>query len=315
VAAAIVLFFLLHSIIGSFSSGSQEYKVPNVLGYTVEEAQQMDGVKDVFKIVEDGTAASSEYETGTICQQDPSEGDTRKAASGELIEIHVTVSSGTSQIEMPDVTKEDQRDAVLELKKLMKENDITLTIDDSEEYQQYSDDVTTGFVISTEPEAGSELKNGDTVKLYVSKGPEHAAITIPDFRQMNIDSAKKQAKDTYKLVVKTVEKADSAEAGKVIDQDLAVGSAAKEGDTITFTVSTGPEETTSSEVLTIPLPTDRDTVQLKIVQDGTTVVDNITVDCAQGSYAKELTGTGTSTVEVYFDNQLYNTYQVTFGGD
>jgi serine/threonine-protein kinase len=317
-AAAVVLFLLFRVIFGSFGMKNQEYTVPKVVGYTVEEANDLKSVKGVFQVVEDKEEASS-YDAGTIISQDPQDGETRKSESGSLIEIHVTVSSGETTCDMIDVTNMDVRNAKLKIKELMEQYNINLTIDDSDDYKEYSDDVASGDVISSDPAAGASLSDGDTIVLVVSKGPESKPITIPDFRNMDVTKATKQAQETYHLVVKTEEKTDDTDAGTVIDQSLAIGSEAKEGDTITFTVSSGPaqkEETPSSELLTIPLPTDgRTSVVLKVVQDGKTIVDNETVDCSQENYPLELQGTGTSSVDVYFDGELFNTYSVTFGGN
>lgn len=309
IAAAALICLLGYFIFNSFGN-HKEYTVPNVVGYTVEEAMDMNGVKGVFKIKVDGKEASDKYASGTIISQTPEEGDTKKSA----LVIHVTVSSGKGTSEMIDVSNMDLRDAKIKLKELLADKKLDMTIDSSEE--QYSDDIAAGYVISSDPAEGDSLEDGGTIKLIVSKGPEKQTYTIPDFRNRDIDKAQAQAQDTYHLVVKVEEKADSSSKGTVIAQSLAVGSEVKEGDTITFTVSTGPQEsTTSTEVLTIPLPTDgRTTVQLKVVQDGNTIL-NQSVECSQGNYAMELSGSGTSSVAVYFDGQLYKTYSVTFGGN
>lgn len=308
VAAAVVLCLLGYFIFNSFGN-HKEYTVPNVIGYTVEEAKDMDSVKGVFKIKVDGKAVSDKYASGTIISQTPEEGDTKKT---DLV-IHVTVSSGKGSGEMIDVANMDLRDAKIKLKELLSDNNLDMTIDSSKE--QYSDDIASGYVISSDPAEGDKLEDGGTIKLVVSKGPEKKTYTLPDFRNRTIDNAKADAETTYHLVVKVEEKTDSSSKGTVIAQSLPATSEVKEGDTITFTVSTGPQSTNSTEVLTIPLPTDgRTTVQLKIVQDGNTIV-NQSVNCSQGNYAAELSGSGTSSVEVYFDGQLYKTYSVTFGGD
>lgn len=309
--AAAVLFALSYFIFGSFGK-NREHVVPSVVGYTIAEARDMNGVKGVFKIKKDGEEASDKYAKGTIISQTPKKGESKKT---DLV-IHVTVSSGEKSVEMIDVTNMDVRTAKIKLNDLMSDKEITLVIDDSN--RQYDDEIASGYVISTEPLEGEELQDGDTVKLTVSKGPEKHTYTLPDFRNMDIDKATKQARGTYKLIVKTERKEDSASEGTVIGQSLAVGSEVQEGDTITFTVSSGPskqQEEPSSEVLTIPLPTDgRTTVQLKIVQDGKTILDQ-EVNCSQENYAVELSGTGTSSVQVYFDGSLYKTYSITFGGD
>ena len=38
--------------------------------------------------------------------------------------------------------------------------------------EEFSDTIPTGSIISQEPDAGTSVKKGDTIKFYVSKGPE-----------------------------------------------------------------------------------------------------------------------------------------------
>lgn len=46
-----------------------EYTVPNVVGHTLEEAKELEGIKGIFSIVEDEYENSSEYPEGTIIDQ------------------------------------------------------------------------------------------------------------------------------------------------------------------------------------------------------------------------------------------------------
>ena len=47
---------------------------------------------------------------------------------------------------------------------------------DARDYNEYSDSVKSGSVISASPDSGTELHWGDSVKLTVSKGPETADV-------------------------------------------------------------------------------------------------------------------------------------------
>ena len=100
----------------------------------------------------------------------------------------------------------------------------------------------------------------------------------------------------------------------ILKQSIPANTQVDEGTKIDFTVSKGPASSSKgSDTLTVPLPTDgRATVHIQIVQDGTIVADEPAVDCSQGSYVKELTGTGTATVEVYIDGALFETTTVSF---
>lgn len=99
VAALAVIFFLFRAIFASFSGGTQEFIVPKVTGYTVEDAMNLSGVKDVFEITVDSTE-KSDQPAGIILFQDPKDGSSRKS---DLV-IHVVVSAGSEDGVMLDVT-------------------------------------------------------------------------------------------------------------------------------------------------------------------------------------------------------------------
>ena len=79
-AALLVVFLLFKFVFGGINDNpaAQSYKVPDVLGKTVEEAQQMEGVKGVFQIEVAGSKADSNYQPGQIIEQDPKSGHVRK---------------------------------------------------------------------------------------------------------------------------------------------------------------------------------------------------------------------------------------------
>ena len=61
--------------------------MPDIRGKTVEEAQEMEGVKDIFLIEVQGTRTTEEYQPGQIVEQDPAAGRTRK--SNLVIQVYV----------------------------------------------------------------------------------------------------------------------------------------------------------------------------------------------------------------------------------
>jgi len=277
--------------------------VPNVCGYTVEDAGQLDAViSSGFTIKEGGTKPSDQYEAGVILSQDPTAESTTKS---NLV-ITVITSSGKDSGQMIDVVGEEARNAERVLLKDLK-NRYNLTIETQEET---SEEVTAGYIISTEPAAGGELEDGDTVTLVVSKGP--GQVTIPNFTAMNIDKATKDAAETYGLTVKTVQEASDQPAGTVIRQDISVGSEVDKGSTITLTVSDGSLIKTENTIsIDCELPTDRDTVRLVVEVDGKEQY-NEAVDCTLGYVSVSLTGSGTQTVTIYWDGVVHAQYPQQF---
>jgi serine/threonine-protein kinase len=106
---------------------------------------------------------------------------------------------------------------------------------------EFSDKYADGEVISTEPSVGEPLKKGDTVLLIVSKGPEEKPFKVPNFAGKTLDAAALEAENLGLMVGTHSEEFSDAPEGTVIKQSIAADTEAKKGDTITFTVSKGPE--------------------------------------------------------------------------
>jgi serine/threonine-protein kinase len=135
-----------------------------VVGYTVEQAQEINGVKDIFEIKVAGEEYS-EYDPGVIIRQDP-EADVYRRGDGLV--INVWVSAGEDVGEMIDVTNKTVTEAKVLLKSLIDKYDLEVVA--QEEDMQYSDTITANYIISSTPTATEPLKKGDTIYLVVSKG-------------------------------------------------------------------------------------------------------------------------------------------------
>ena len=301
VVALAVIFLLFRAIFASFSGGTQEFIVPKVTGYTVEDAMNLSGVKDVFEITVDSTE-KSDQPAGIILSQDPKDGSSRKS---DLV-IHVVVSAGSEDGVMLDVTGLEVRNAqYVILKDLIKEYGLTI-----EQQEEYDDEIPTGNVISTIPEKDQPVSQGDTIVLVVSKGPE--PVTIPSFLTMNAEKAKADAEGTYGLVVELKEVASDQPAGTVVEQSIAPNTEVPKGSAIVFSVSAAPavRETT----VDIPLPDDRATVELSVELDGVEFFHE-TVDCSQGQVSVKLTSTqDTGYLSYYYDGALQSQFSVSFTG-
>ena len=301
VAALAVIFLLFRAIFASFGAATQEYIVPKVTGYTVEDALNLSGVKDIFEITVDGTE-KSDQPAGVILSQDPKDGSSRKS---DLV-IHVVVSAGSEDGVMLDVTGLEVRNAqYVILKDLIKEYGLTV-----EQQEEYDDEVPAGNVISTIPEKDQPVSQGDTIVLVVSKGPE--PVTIPSFLQIPLEKAKADAETIYGLKVEIKEVASDLPAGTVADQSIAPNTEVPKGSTIVFSVSAAPalKETT----VEIPLPDDRASVVLLVELDGVEFF-NDTVDCSQGHIPVKLTSTQDSGyLSYYYDGALQAQLSVSFTG-
>lgn len=257
IAAAVVIvgiiIFLLVSLFGGFKSGGKNkstqtetkssqstqttqttkteteegtIEVPDLRGMTIEEAQEALN-KLGLGIKNTGSVSSDEYKEGQIVSQ---EIDPKKKVT-EHTTIGVTVSSGKGSVSIPSVVGERDSDAVDILEDEGFKANKTYT---------YSSDVENGYVISQTPESGAQGKEGDTITITISQGPE--AVTVPDVKNTykSEEQAKDLLKDNFVVSVKTAY-SDSFPAGIVMDQSIEAGKKVEKGTAITITVSQGQE--------------------------------------------------------------------------
>jgi serine/threonine-protein kinase len=111
---------------------------------------------------------------------------------------------------------------------------------------EYSDRVAAGFVSRQSPPAGTRLREGDTVDIWVSKGSETVkleslkgltAAEVDDYLTRNdLQGALKKGKN------------GSVGEGEVYRQDPPAGTDVKRGDTVTYWVSTGVPQATVPDI-------------------------------------------------------------------
>ena len=315
VAAVAVVIVLFKTILGSFApTVVDQYQVPDLYNMTIEEAENDPRIEGVFEIQKAGSEFSADVPEGHILRQDPKKGETRK---GSQLVIQVWVSAGEETGEVPDLENKSEQDARILLEKLNKEYNLELTVEAPEELKQFSEEITEGYVIKTEPAQGEILKKGDTVKLILSKGPDIKPVTVLPFVGMSIDSVLSQL-ESYKLTCDAadVEVVDSDKpGGTIVWQSPASGETVPEWTTIKFRVSAGLAS--SALPITVDIPQNgKDIVKVEIyVGDEPNPQYSETVYEADGAVSTTLYGTGRKMVKVYFDGVLdqKQSYERSFG--
>ena len=315
VAAVAVVIVLFKTILGSFAPAVvDQYQVPDLYDMTIEEAENDPRIEGVFEIQKAGSEFSTDVPEGHILRQDPKKGETRK---GSQLVIQVWVSAGEETGEVPDLENKSEQDARILLEKLNKEYNLELTVEAPEELKQFSEEITEGYVIKTEPAQGEILKKGDTVKLILSKGPDIKPVTVLPFVGMSIDSVLSQL-ESYKLTCDAadVEVVDSDKpGGTIVWQSPASGETVPEWTTIKFRVSAGLASSALPIMVDIP-QNGKDIVKVEIyVGDEPNPQYSETVYEADGAVSTTLYGTGRKMVKVYFDGVLdqKQSYERSFG--
>ncbi|MGC9496746.1 Stk1 family PASTA domain-containing Ser/Thr kinase [Streptomyces sp. WG7] len=226
---AVVVAVLLVLGVGTgvwYINSGQFTKVPALLSKT--EAQARDRLDeaglDVGKVEH---AYSDTVERGKVISSDPGVG----ARIRKNDSVSFTVSDGPDTVKLPDVEgyKLDRARTVLKDEGL-EPGMVT---------RAFSEEVPKGFVISTKPRTGTTVRAGSAVALVVSKG---SPIDVPDVTGDDLADARAELTEAG-LKVKVADEQVNSEhdKGRVARQTPGSGSRAAEGDTVTLTVSKGPE--------------------------------------------------------------------------
>ncbi len=287
-AAAVLLVVLLFKLIlGDFgpAGSNKSYPVPDIRGKTVEEAQEMEGVKDIFLIEVQGTRTTEEYQPGQIVEQDPAAGRTRKS---NLV-IQVYVAAEPEKVPMKDLVGMEYRQARVLLTDMGLDLKITTETVSSDKYGADA-------VIETVPAVDEPLVAGQTVILRVSTGPE--TVTVPSFTGQDIANAVQNAQDLGLTVGEiTYDTFSFAPQGQVIEQSIKPTDEVPGGTKISFTVSgqKNSDDATAARVVEFTMPSDMEgMIKVEFEQDSVTL-DSQYINASMGTVTYTFTGkTGTS---------------------
>lgn len=230
---AAILGIILWNAFGTGTIGKPKIKAPDILGITVEEATEL-AEEQGLTVTVDGYEYSDDIEEGKIISQTPTEGEKIKEGG----EIKVVVSRGTEKSVLPTYKGMSLDNVKADLDKLK----IKYKIEEVED-----EEVQEGYVIKTEPDAGSEIKPDTEVKIFVSKGKDKEEIRVPSLIGMTVDGAH-GILENKKLSVGNVTYRESEQPkGTIIQQSPVLGSKTVEGASVDIVVSSGEAATPTPE--------------------------------------------------------------------
>lgn len=329
VAAAVVLIGIVgvaclswFGVLGT--SQWDETKVPNIESKTVEEATQL--LKDAKLELEiDEEIASAQYEKDTIISQEPAAG--RSVKKGVKVRVKVSTGEGEN-LTIPNVVNYERDNARSTLEKAGFKVVFT---------EEESDTVPEGTVIRQSPSAGSEAKEGDTVRLYISVKDTDERVPVPNVIGKSLAQAKNDIEAAGLVVGNVAEEESDQAVGTVIRQSPSGGTAEKES-AVALTVSAGttstPTPTPTSapndpstptpddpstpappsenvKVISLPVPQDKETTQIRVVANGTTIHDEVHHRSEVNFDLRIALISDTATLEIYHDGVLVGTQTVT----
>ena len=319
VAIIAIIAFLVALFNGALLNQENDYvEVPGLVGqmYGDDLMQQYDD----FVILLQPQEYDDEHAKGIIIRQEPTAGDKVKKGS----DLRITVSLGPEpEVKMMD----DYIGYAQEGVKAALEGQGFKPIFREEPSDLYK----AGEIIRTDPVAGTELEEGQTIKIWVSTGPDVVLQKMPDVVGMELSVAESLLNQLGFENIRT----RPVESEK--PKDTVVYQSEKHNDEIDVTteilleISKGPKETEPpTEAPTAPpteAPTEpplvltnvtfnlpaRDAMYvLTVYQGGVEVVSATQIQPGTTSFTVALTGIGTQTYEVYVDGIPYDTKTVEF---
>jgi serine/threonine-protein kinase len=205
-------------------AGTQKVTVPDVVGASQASAEKALRDKGFST---DSTFETSSKPKGEVIGQDPAGGMRAKKGST----VHLTVSNGPGQANVPSVAGLGRRAAARKLTKL------GFSVAEEE---QFDDVVKRDHVIETRPPEGTLLDKGTQVTLVVSKGPEQ--VDVPDEVGKTLDDARTDLQNSGFKVTVTRQETDKKPENEVLAQVPAGGGRAPKGSTVTLTVAKAPAD-------------------------------------------------------------------------
>ncbi|MFI7023564.1 Stk1 family PASTA domain-containing Ser/Thr kinase [Micromonospora sp. NPDC049900] len=156
--------------------------------------------------------------------------------------ITLTLSLGPDRFPMPDVVGKDFDLAEADLANAQ------LKVVKGPE--RYDDGLPEGMVVATKPEAGEEVKSGQEITVFLSKG--RAPITVPNLVGKSLNEARGIIGQLGLVLVEPTYKESDKPRDEVLGQSPADGSGVEKGAQVRLEVSEGPPQVTVPRVVDLP---------------------------------------------------------------
>lgn len=280
------------------STTSDEIVLPNFVGmiYDTDIKDNPDYADFTFEITY-GSVPSKQ--PGEVLRQTPAAGINVK--KGKTVSL--TVNGEAEQVVVEDVKGYKQQDAYDALKALNLSPKIQAVADD---------DTAVGYVVKTDPAAGSTVSTGTTVTIYVSSGPSTESAVIPNIVGYQYSTAKEELEVAGFVVTAEYDDESDKDENTVLSVSPNEGEKAKKGSVVTVTVSSG-KGAQKDVYYDIPLPGGvSDDLTMKIYVDGT-LIETRTVNPSTSPYSNmTFTGKGRANLVITLNDQQYITAEIDY---
>lgn len=307
VAAVIVVALVVGGIFGwrylqnltaSTNKTSDEIVLPNFVGKIY--ASDIEGNSEYADLTFEITYGNvPSKQPGEVLRQTPAAGMTVK--KGKTVSL--TVNGEAEQVVVEDVKGYKQQDAYDALKALNLSPKIQAVADD---------DTAVGYVVKTDPAAGSTVSTGTTVTIYVSSGPSTESAVIPNIVGYQYSAAKEELEAAGFVATAEYDDESDKDENTVISVSPNEGEKAKKGSVVTVTVSSG-KGAQKDVYYDIPLPGGvSDDLTMKIYVDGT-LIETRTVNPSTSPYSNmTFTGKDRANLVITLNDQQYITAEIDY---
>ena len=169
--------FLWNFWLKDLFSASEKVEIPDFSGQKYEDVINNKEYKGLYNFSEK-VAIDTQHDYGTIIGQTPAaHKNMSKLSNG--IDIEFTISSGYTQVEVPDIG--DGKYTGEEAKKILEDAGFVVQTNTAP-----SGSIKEGYVISCNPEIGTDQDIGSTITILISSGPEKTTVEMPELEGKNI---------------------------------------------------------------------------------------------------------------------------------
>ena len=225
VAVVAIIFFLVALMSGDLFRRDM-VEVPDLLGRKYYSGMTYDDL-----IIKAEHVYNADYEKGTIFDQNPPSGS--QVVKGAVIKVTVSMGEQMEPTTMPNLIGQMEEDA----KDWLRGKKMNPLV-----HEEFHDEVKEGRVIRTDPEEGTELKEGQTVHIYISKGPMIQKAKMPNVVGLKLDVAKEVLNDAgFKNIWVEYDEESDEDIDEVLKQSVAWKTEIDVTTEIVLTVAQGPE--------------------------------------------------------------------------
>lgn len=304
----------------SLGPASGETTMFEFAGWELSEAERALNtlsMKLMIRVIEEYHDTVAE---GAVIRTDPVAGTQLEV--GQNVTLYVSLGKEIKTSTMPNVIGYPENHA----KSILEDQNLDLEIVTEEIFDSEKE---IGNIVKTDPEPGKDLKTGQKVTLYISKGPE--LKTLPDVLERNIADAVSMLAtanfDNYETETATSDQEkDTVVALKVDGKVVNPGDKVDVNKKITIVVS-GGKETTKTQTIAIPTKAELDglgfdesdytkngkvSFVLKLQQGSTVYYTSGTLNFESSTIQITLKGSGIQVYELLLNGKKFRKVEVDF---